>query len=130
MTPTGCSVIAAHRRPTPNVLPIFGAHLSASIYPAQKILLIDVLRVVDNIVTLPINTENIRGSQGGGSSALRLLETVGLVSWKSEVVSFALGVGMGSGDNCSTGRKVEVETPYQCPQFTFATARPWETSAA
>lgn len=57
----------------------------------------DVLRVVDNIVTLPINTENIRGSQGGGSFALRLLETVGLVSWKSVVVGFVLGVGMGMG---------------------------------
>lgn len=56
-----------------------------------------------------------------------------LVSWKSMVVSFALGVGVGdgevgSGDNCSTGRKVEAL--YRCPQFTFAAARSWETSAA
>lgn len=33
--------------------------LSTSIYPVQKILFTDVLRVVDNIITLPINTENI-----------------------------------------------------------------------
>lgn len=104
------------------VLPTFGVGLPTSIYPVQKILLTDMLRGMDSIINLSINTKHHRGSHGGGSFALSLLETVGLEFLEKHGGSFAWEQGGGgrcggsredaNGDRCSTGRRVEA--PHQC----------------